>query len=104
MNATSTLLQGYPMTVGLGYRDLYVLTEPAEVRLACLRGCVWVTVDHDMRDIVLEAGEGCTVPAAARCLVYALEASELCLRAATARVACPDHAVRANGVPAAAPA
>jgi hypothetical protein len=88
MNATSTLLQGYPVTVGLAYRDVYVLAEEAEVRVSCLRGCLWLTLDHDRRDIVLEAGEGCTVPAGARCLVCALEASDLRRRAAVARA--PD--------------
>lgn len=53
---TALLFQGHPLTVGIKARELYTLQPDDEVCVACVSGLLWVTVDHDRRDIVLERG------------------------------------------------
>mgnify|MGYP001138410316 FL=1 len=36
----------------------YTLLQPEGLRVDCLEGCVWITLDNDKRDTVLKAGEG----------------------------------------------
>ena len=59
-----------------------VLSVPdaAGLQFTCRRGCVWLTLDDDPRDWVLEAGGRFTCPHHRRALVSALEASGLTLR------------------------
>ena len=54
--------------------------DAAAVQLECHRGSLWITVDHDNRDTVLQAGERFTSQAHQHALVYALESSDLCIR------------------------
>jgi Protein of unknown function (DUF2917) len=44
-----------------------------ELRVACASGSLWLTLDHDPRDIVLEAGERIALDGRRRVLAYALE-------------------------------
>jgi hypothetical protein len=81
---TASFLQGHAMTVGIGSRALCVVRPDADVCLACVGGTLWVTLDHDLRDIILEPGQHWTIPARKRCLIYALQASHACLTAANA--------------------
>lgn len=48
------------------------LTEARDARLASASGTLWVTIDNDPRDIVLEAGEGFDVAGDEPLLVCAL--------------------------------
>jgi hypothetical protein len=48
------------------------LTGAAAVHLASAAGTLWVTIDNDPRDIVLEAGDGFDVVGEAPLLVEAL--------------------------------
>jgi hypothetical protein len=73
---TALFFQGHALTVGLAARELYTLMPDDEVRLACVSGSLWVTLDHDRRDIILERGQNWTMPARRRCVIYALEASD----------------------------
>ena len=72
-----------PLT--LAARQLFVVPDTAAVRIDCTAGCLWLTLDHDPRDIVLEAGEcyegGEHTPA----LLYAMEASRLRIASSPAR-------------------
>lgn len=56
--------------------------------LHCREGSLWLTLDHDPRDIVLEAGARYTGSGHRRALIYALEKSCLTLR--------PAHAARSS--------
>lgn len=48
------------------------LTEARAAHLASAAGTLWVTIDNDPRDIVLEAGEGFDVTGDAPLLICAL--------------------------------
>jgi Protein of unknown function (DUF2917) len=48
------------------------LTEARTSRLASAAGTLWITIDNDPRDIVLEAGEGFEVTGDAPVIVGAL--------------------------------
>ena len=61
-------------------RGLLEIPDAAGVRVTCSRGCLWITLDNDPRDIVLEAGETFLSTEHRRALVYALQASTMALR------------------------
>jgi len=48
------------------------LTDARQSRLASAGGTLWVTIDNDPRDIVLEPGEGFDVESSEPLLVFAL--------------------------------
>lgn len=50
----------------------YRLAEPGRRRLASAAGTLWVTIDHDRRDIVLEPGQGLALAGDAPVLIGAL--------------------------------
>ena len=52
-------------------------------RIECLGGALWVTQDHDRRDIVLEPGQGFTLDRATDALVGAFADAQLLLLEAT---------------------
>ena len=61
-------------------RAVVHVPDAAAVQLECHRGSLWITVDHDTRDTVLQAGERFTSQSHRHALVYALESSNLCIR------------------------
>lgn len=56
--------------------------DAAAVALECQEGSLWITVDHDTRDTVLQAGQRFTGSSHRHALVYALEATSLCIHPA----------------------
>ena len=44
-----------------------------ELLVGCTSGSLWLTLDHDPRDIVLEAGQRIALDGRRRALAYALE-------------------------------
>ncbi|MET0518267.1 MAG: DUF2917 domain-containing protein [Burkholderiaceae bacterium] len=48
------------------------LSGVAHAHLASRCGTLWITIDHDARDIVLEPGQGFEVPSAETLLISAL--------------------------------
>ncbi|WP_298931910.1 DUF2917 domain-containing protein [uncultured Ramlibacter sp.] len=79
-----------PTGLPLARRALYSLPDAAGLRISCLAGSLWITLDDDPRDIVLEAGRSLDVDAHRRAIVYALEASQLRVapQATEVRTAC----------------
>jgi hypothetical protein len=67
----------------LARRDLMRIERPQGQRVRCQAGCVWVTVDGDPRDRVLEAGDSFTPTSARRVIVYGLEDSRVRIDQAT---------------------
>ena len=62
----------HPYQVQLAARGLYEIPDVSGVRIACEQGSVWITLDYDPRDIVLEPGGTFCGAERRRALVYAL--------------------------------
>ena len=58
--------------------------QPQGAVIECLEGCVWITLDGDARDVVIEAGQVFRADRNSRALIHALEAS----RVRVARAVC----------------
>ncbi|EJE50650.1 Protein of unknown function (DUF2917) [Acidovorax sp. CF316] len=65
------------MMIELAHRGLHQLPDAAGQRIQCQSGTVWITLDHDTRDVVLEQGESFSSPEHKRALVYALSPARL---------------------------
>ncbi|WP_332738592.1 DUF2917 domain-containing protein [Hydrogenophaga sp.] len=80
------------LTVDLNmpHKALQVIPQGA-LRLVCREGSVWITLDHDQRDVVLNPGEVFATRAQQRAIAYALESSVLRLEpvVCTRRAAAP---------------
>lgn len=66
-----------PYALNLDRRQIHDLPDAGGQRLVCEAGSLWITLDHDPRDIVLAPGEAFTPARGQRVLVYALEPSRL---------------------------
>lgn len=66
------------------------------VQLHCREGSLWLTLDHDLRDVVLEAGDRYTGSGHKRAVLYALASACVTLRPASvpARATAPSRATR----------
>lgn len=49
------------------------------LRVLCLTGTLWLTQDHDLRDIVLEAGDGATIERDGLSILTALDDAQFVL-------------------------
>jgi Protein of unknown function (DUF2917) len=65
------------ITMSLERQGMIRLPQGASLCVKCLDGALWVTLDHDARDIVLEPGEAFTTPADRGGIVYALKPSRM---------------------------
>ena len=63
--------------VRLDHRAMFTLPDAANLEVICETGSVWITLDNDPRDIVLEPHQHFTTPEHRTAVVYALEASKL---------------------------
>ena len=61
--------------MGLPAHAVYSVGDASDVRITCRSGSVWITLDDDPVDTVLEPGEQFTTTLHRRALVSALEAS-----------------------------
>jgi hypothetical protein len=75
--------------VSLAHRGLMNVADAAGVSLRCDRGAVWLTLDNDPRDIVLEAGQEFRTDQHRHLLVYALETSTVSLQVPLRDIAHP---------------
>lgn len=66
------------LSLSLPKRAIFTLPDSHDVDIECQSGTVWITLDHDRRDIVLERGQRFRSDAHRRALVAALEPS--CVR------------------------
>ncbi len=57
--------------------------RPAGRVVDCLRGSVWITFDHDPRDVVLDGGRSHVVDRDRRMMIHALEPSTVRIGPAT---------------------
>lgn len=73
---------GAPFHIDLPAQAIVTLPDSAGVCIECRRGAVWITLDHDLRDIVLAPGQAFEGTAHRRAMVSALEASCIAVRGA----------------------
>ncbi|MEJ5988818.1 DUF2917 domain-containing protein [Ramlibacter sp. PS3R-8] len=62
-------------THALPARQLFSVADASAVRIVCTAGSLWLTLDHDQHDVVLEAGDAYETGDRRRALVYAFEPS-----------------------------
>lgn len=63
--------------INLSRQAMFSLADAAGVRFAVDHGSVWITLDGDSRDVVVEAGHAFTTQEHRRALVYALAPSRV---------------------------
>ncbi|QGW80521.1 DUF2917 domain-containing protein [Variovorax paradoxus] len=80
--------------VSLPTRSIFAVPDGAGVGIECRSGSVWVTLDHDPRDIVLAPGERFEGTDHRRVLVSALESS--CITISDAQPAAMPLPTRAS--------
>jgi hypothetical protein len=55
--------------------EIMALPRPAQRRIVCTKGCVWLTHDGWPEDVVLEVGESHLCTRSSRLLVFGMQAS-----------------------------
>lgn len=84
--------------VELPHRAMLKLPDAAAVQIECRSGSLWITLDGDPRDFIVEAGESFSAGAHTQAIVYALRAAVLLVQphrpAAPSREAAPVVAAR----------
>jgi hypothetical protein len=70
--------------LSLAPRALLDIADISGKQVTCRRGSLWITLDNDPRDIVLEAGESFFSTEHRRALVYAFQASLVAIRTVAA--------------------
>jgi len=66
-------------TVCLPARQLFELPDASCARILCTSGCLWLTLDDDPRDVILEPGDTFEAREPRRALLYALQGSAFVL-------------------------
>jgi hypothetical protein len=65
--------------LSLPYRAIHAIPDAAKVRIRCTQGSLWLTLDNDVRDIVLGAGDSFATSEHRRVMLYALEPASFVL-------------------------
>jgi hypothetical protein len=73
----NTRTENLPRNLRLEHKALYSLPDASELAVTCEEGAVWLTVDGDLQDYVLEAGETFETQDHGRVLIYALADSRI---------------------------
>lgn len=63
--------------LSLAHQAMFEVTDAAGVQISCRQGSLWLTLDGDTRDIVIDAGESFVATEHRRALIYALAPSDL---------------------------
>ncbi|WP_194792924.1 DUF2917 domain-containing protein [Caenimonas koreensis] len=79
MTATTTVTASSTCELQLPRRALHSINDAAGLDLVCREGSVWITLDEDQKDYVIEAGETFTTKEHRRAVVYALETSRVAI-------------------------
>ena len=87
------------LSLSLPKKAIFTLPDAHEVDIECQSGAVWITIDHDRRDIVLNAGEHFRSDSHERALVAALESSYVRFSAKRLSVAVAQEAPRRTASP-----
>ena len=76
MNTSST-----PFDLTLAHKAMFSVSDAAGVQILCRSGSLWITLDNDTRDIVLDAGDSFLSTEHRQAIIYAMETSSLTLSA-----------------------
>lgn len=57
--------------------ETVTVMQPQGSIIECLNGSIWVTLDNDLRDVILEAGQSFLADSDQRLLVHALDESRV---------------------------
>lgn len=68
-------------TITLPPRQLFEIPDASSARILCTAGCLWLTLDGDLRDVILEAGDSFEDALPRRALLYAMEPATFLLSA-----------------------
>jgi hypothetical protein len=68
-----------PFALALAHQAMFSVPDAAGVQILCHEGSLWITLDDDQRDIVVDAGGSFLTTEHRRALIYALEPSSLSL-------------------------
>lgn len=93
---TDALACKQAFSLNLPRQALFSIADAADVRIACVRGSVWITLDNDLRDIVLDDYGVFSTTEHRRAVIYALKPSCITIAPAT-----PSPSVLSQGQPAA---
>lgn len=70
--------------LSLAHQGMFSVADAAGLQMTCREGSLWITLDHDTRDIVLSAGESFLTTQHRRAIIYAIGPSSLSLELAPA--------------------
>ena len=73
-----------PFDLTLAHKAMFSVSDASGVQIACRTGSLWITLDDDPRDVVLDAGDSFLTTEHRRALIYAMEESSLSLVVAPA--------------------
>jgi hypothetical protein len=65
--------------LSLATQVMFSLPDAADVQIVCRHGSLWITLDHDLRDVVLGSGDTFMTTEHRRALIYAIAPSSLSL-------------------------
>lgn len=74
----------------LAHKATMRIDDPAGLEITCTRGSLWLTLDHDLRDVILTAGtaNASFITSEHRAaILYALEDAQVTVAARSAQVA-----------------
>jgi hypothetical protein len=88
-SSMNTPTQPLPRDLRLEHKALYSVPDASGLTVTCVQGVVWLTIDGDPRDFVLEPGQTFETQDHGRVLIYALARSRISIAdtAPTARPA-----------------
>jgi len=73
-----------PLDLTLAHQAMFSVSDAAGVQITCHEGSLWVTLDDDPRDVVVDAGGSFLTTEHRRALIYAMKPSSLRLVMAAA--------------------
>ncbi|MES2976360.1 MAG: DUF2917 domain-containing protein [Pseudomonadota bacterium] len=66
-----------PFDLTLAHKAMFSVSDASGVQITCHTGSLWVTLDDDPRDVVLNPGDSFLTTEHRRALIYAMEESSL---------------------------
>jgi len=67
------------MTIDLPYDSMLTLPDAQGLRLACVKGALWITQDGDRSDTVLEAGRTFEISRGGKTIVVAVRDARMAI-------------------------